>query len=66
MTENLQPWIDHDLAGQEAEGYRQGKQNCMEGWARDGDGITKTPFSIGTTGAGKKHSMLGSMAPHQL
>jgi hypothetical protein len=47
---NLQPWIDGDLAGQEAEGYKDGQQHCKEGWCTDNssdDSGMDTPYLRG-------------------
>lgn len=47
---NLQPWIDGDEAGQEAEGYKDGQLHCKQGWAADNsadDSNMNTPYQRG-------------------
>lgn len=48
--ENLQPWIDGDLAGQEHQGYLTGQLHCKQGWATDNssdDSGMDTPYLKG-------------------
>lgn len=57
--DNLQPLIDGDVIGQEAEGYRQGKRDCMYGQYLFGDGIGTTPFLTGYDRGWKEASDAG-------
>lgn len=43
---NIQPWTDGDLAGQEAEGYKDGQLHCKQGCGVDGYS-SDTPYMTG-------------------
>lgn len=61
---NLQPWIDGNIAGQEAEGYKVGQLHCKQGWCCDGN--ADTPFSRGYNRGwddAKKTGLHGTMPP---
>lgn len=50
MNTNLEPWINHDLKGQEQAGYAEGELHCKQGWCVDNsnnDSGANTPWMIG-------------------